>query len=145
MENEKINPAEALESVAKESSNDCPCMKLFSMMRDSAKQTHLWHFQTDNEAMHKQLQAYYEGIVDLVDEFVETYSGHYGRPSYSDQGNEIENFEGMEQVQSHFKEVFEVVDSIRSHAKVKDKPSLINIVDDIDTFINKTIYLLTFK
>jgi len=46
-----------------------------STLLHSATNTHFMHFQTESYAEHKALQMYYEGIVDLVDDFTEAYQG----------------------------------------------------------------------
>lgn len=154
-EKESIDPMKILSNVDEEEMKEevenikgCPCMLFFNTFRWSAKQTHLWHFQTDNRALHKELQKYYEGVIDIMDEFVETYSGHYGRPEMEEFSKTIENLDEEElesQIKDHFTVLFATVDGIRNHNQVKQKPSLVNIIDDLDTFLNKTMYLLTFK
>ena len=44
----------------------------------SRTQAHVFHLQTPSFAEHKALNDYYNGIVDLVDGFVESYQGKYG-------------------------------------------------------------------
>ena len=52
-----------------------------STLLASRDQAHIFHWQAQQEgsfAAHKALDEYYNGIVDLVDELVETYQGKYG-------------------------------------------------------------------
>ncbi len=44
----------------------------------SRTQAHIFHLQTPSFAAHTALQLYYEGIVPLVDGFVESYQGKNG-------------------------------------------------------------------
>ena len=43
----------------------------------SRTQAHIFHLQTQSYAQHKALQDYYDEIVELIDEYVETYQGKY--------------------------------------------------------------------
>lgn len=47
-------------------------------LMQSRNQAHIYHLQTESHAAHLALQAYYEGIVPLVDALVEGYQGRYG-------------------------------------------------------------------
>ena len=46
---------------------------------NSREQAHAFHLMTNSFAQHKALQAYYEGIVPLLDAWAEAYMGKYGR------------------------------------------------------------------
>jgi hypothetical protein len=48
-----------------------------STLFHSGTNAHFMHLQTDSYAKHKALQKYYEGIIDLVDTWAETYQGAY--------------------------------------------------------------------
>ena len=52
-----------------------------STLHQSRTQVHIWHHQTQGVGSfseHKALENYYEGIVPLVDGFVESVQGKYG-------------------------------------------------------------------
>lgn len=49
-----------------------------STLMSSRTQTHIFHLQTPSYSAHKALNKYYEDIVDLIDNFVESYQGKYG-------------------------------------------------------------------
>jgi DNA-binding ferritin-like protein len=54
---------------------------LMGTLMQSRTQAHIYHLQVTGEgsyAAHVALQAYYEGIVDLIDGIVESYQGRYG-------------------------------------------------------------------
>ena len=55
-------------------------VEFISQLHDSKQQTIVWHHQTTSYAEHKALNKYYDEIVDLIDELVESVSGVYGRP-----------------------------------------------------------------
>ena len=52
--------------------------KLISFLLHSRTQTHIFHLQTDSFAAHMALNAYYDGIIPLVDGLVESYQGKNG-------------------------------------------------------------------
>ncbi len=49
-----------------------------STLMASRTQAHIFHLQTPSFAAHMALQAYYEGIVPLIDGLVESYQGKNG-------------------------------------------------------------------
>jgi hypothetical protein len=49
------------------------------ILMNSREQAHAFHLTTNSFAQHKALQAYYEGIVPLLDDWAEAYMGKYGR------------------------------------------------------------------
>ncbi len=49
-----------------------------STLMSSRTQAHIFHLQTPSYSAHKALNEYYDGIVDLIDSFVESYQGKYG-------------------------------------------------------------------
>jgi hypothetical protein len=55
--------------------------QLFGLMLWSRDQTHYWHLQTDIEAMHLTLGAYYDGLLIEADRLAEALIGRMGRPT----------------------------------------------------------------
>lgn len=53
--------------------------KFVGLLMNSRTQAHSFHLTTSSFAEHKALQAYYEGIVPLLDAYAEAYMGKYGR------------------------------------------------------------------
>ena len=49
-----------------------------SYILHSRTQTHIFHFKTKSYAEHKALQGYYEGIIPLLDSYIEGFQGKYG-------------------------------------------------------------------
>jgi hypothetical protein len=111
--------------------------KFISTLMSSRTQAHIYHLQTTSYAAHKALQEYYEEIVDLIDEYVEAYqgkhgiiSGYTGAPTYREDDNLVTYFEGLR--------VY--VEKAREGLPQDDE--LLNVLDDIATLINTTIYKL---
>lgn len=53
--------------------------KYISALVNSRDQAHMFHLGTSSYAQHKALEDYYNGIVPLVDTYVEAYQGTYNR------------------------------------------------------------------
>lgn len=53
--------------------------KFVGLLMNSRTQSHAFHLTTKSYAEHKALQAYYEGIVPLLDAYAEAVMGKYGR------------------------------------------------------------------
>jgi hypothetical protein len=111
--------------------------KFISTLMSSRTQAHIYHLQTSSYAAHKALQEYYEEIVDLIDEYSEAYQGKYGiitgymgLSNYREDDNFITYFEGLR------------IYTERVRANLPQDDELINVLDDIATLINTTIYKL---
>jgi len=103
---------------------------------------HYAHFNTTSFAEHKALGEFYDGWLDLVDTFVETYQGRYQRivgqinvsaesgPDSVAYLNELRTFVSMEAMGI-------IVPAIDI--------DLANIIADMLGLINHTLYLLTLK
>lgn len=53
-----------------------------------SSQIRLWHWQTMNSPEHEYLGEFYEEWNKLIDRFVESYAGKYGRPASGITGNQ---------------------------------------------------------
>ena len=121
--------------------DDCSCTEIFSVLRWSATCTHYYHFVTDSYAEHKALNKYYDKITDLLDVFIEAYSGingkmtglpkHYDCQPYS----ESASIKHLEEVRRVLEEQYEKLES----------PNLKSEMDNILSLIDTTIYLLSLK
>jgi hypothetical protein len=79
--------------------------KFISTLLSSRQQAHIFHWQAKGEgsfAAHKALNEYYDEIVDLTDELVESYQGRYGiiygysgAPEYIEDSEYIIYFEAL--------------------------------------------------
>lgn len=50
----------------------------FNKLFEARDVAHVLHLQTKSYAEHKALNAFYEGILNFTDTFIETYQGQYG-------------------------------------------------------------------
>ena len=103
----------------------------------SATNTHFFHWSTNSYSQHKALQKYYEGIVDLVDTYVETYMGCY------------EQIKTFPSVYHQPKEPLKYLESLKNfvgeaNTDLPQKQELVNIVAEIQQLIDSTIYKLKY-
>lgn len=109
-------------------------------------QLRMMHWQTESYAAHVALGSLYDSLDELIDDFVETYSGKYGKPklesplsiSVADIGRiDPESFLGevAQFLQGKFSEEFD---------PSKDT-DIANIRDEMIGAVNKTRYLLRLK
>jgi hypothetical protein len=109
-------------------------------MLHSATTAHLQHFQVQGEgsyARHKALRSYYNNIVELVDNFTESYQGKYGLiesygEAYDFEKDPLESFEYMQDYVA------------TKRKKLPQDSELQNIVDEIADLINSTVYKLKY-
>jgi hypothetical protein len=118
---------------------------LFSKLFESREMAHIYHLQVNGEqgshAAHKTLQKYYEDVLDLIDELLETYQGQYGIVDGYDvidtndtrTKEKVEYFEGLAEFVKHGRK-----------AIVAEDTHLHSIIDDIVVLIYRTLYKLKF-
>ena len=113
-------------------------MALFAAtLLHSATNTHFFHWSTDSYSKHKALGNYYDAIVDLTDDLVETYMGCY------------EQITTFPSTYHQPKEPVKYLESLKNFvdAARKDLPQetqIQNIIDEIAQLIDSTLYKLRF-
>lgn len=116
--------------------------KFISTLLASREQAHVFHLRTKSYAAHKALQAYYEGIVPLLDDYAETYMGSAGRliqfPSTTLNRRVNTN---ANNTKVYFRLLFNRV----SRMKLPKNSYLQNIRDEIEALIKQTLYMLTLN
>jgi DNA-binding ferritin-like protein len=85
--------------------NSQPMADFVSTLLESRNQAHVFHWQVQGEgsdARHRALETYYDEIVDLIDELVESYQGRYGilrgykgNAEYLENQSELKYFEAL--------------------------------------------------
>lgn len=117
-------------------------VEFISRLHDSKQQSIVWHHQTTSYAEHKALNNYYDEILELIDELVESVSGVYGRPTgYS--VSTLQNYSGHEQLVKYYKGLYEFVQKERK--TIYQDSWIQNQVDEIAKLIAQTSYLLTLS
>ncbi len=104
----------------------------------SATVTHIMHLSTRSYAEHKALNEYYDGIVDLVDSFAESYQGKYGLIKEYPNGY-------TQKARIPLDYLTTVRDMVKEKREELPQDSeLQNSIDEITDLLNSTIYKLTF-
>jgi hypothetical protein len=107
----------------------------------SRTQAHIYHLQTPSFAAHMALQGYYDGIIDLVDGFVESYQGKYG--IVTGYGNiALQEYQSCEAMIMYFKTLCMFIE--KSREMIVPDSYLQNQIDTIVELIKSTIYKLRF-
>ncbi len=107
-------------------------------------QSKVYHWQTKIYNKHVASGAYYDAISPLIDQFIETYQGKYGRIMYTPVNITMQNITDKEfiNILNEFKQ-FLIVD-IPNIVDKKDA-DLITIRDEILAQTNQTIFLLNLQ
>lgn len=113
--------------------------RFVGMLMNSREQAHAFHLTTNSYAQHKALQAYYEGIVPLLDSWAEAYMGKYGRLKRITMNKRY--MTDPKKARAYFKSL---IARIRLVKLPKDS-YLKNIQDEIVALIRSTMYMLTLK
>lgn len=119
--------------------------KYIGLLMSSRNQAHVFHLTTKSYSAHKALQAYYEGIVPLLDAYAETYMGksNKNRPSLSGitLGINKRIISDAKFAHVYFLRLAVTLKKI----KLPRNPYLDNIRQEIDALVRQTIYMLSLK
>ncbi len=111
-------------------------------LMQSRNQAHIYHLQASGEgsyAAHKALQTYYETIIDLIDEIVESYQGRYGILSGYAMSGQLKEDNAY---YMYFHALSQFVEKIRTQCP---QDSFIqNEIDNVVKLIESTKYKLKF-
>ena len=121
---------------------DNPQEELLCEMLEASAQAKVFHWQTSSFAEHDALQEFYEGFNDLMDKFIESYQGCYGRIML---GCDLEVKPYTMDAPITFLESFKSYISGGARMLVISNSALTNILDEINGLVDQTIYRLTFK
>lgn len=108
-------------------------------------QLRIHHWQTPSYAEHKALGAAYEGLDDLIDTFVETYMGKYGKDTEQERTITLHGYEKSHPmpVLKYFEDY--LLDELPQELSKEKDTDLLNIRDEMLALLNKTKYLLTLN
>lgn len=114
--------------------------EMISLLLHSRTQTHTLHLQTESYPEHMALNAYYDGIGDIVDGLVESYQGKYGiikgYKSY-----DLVGYKSTESTINYLKDLCSKVEDLRDCCK---DTYIQNQIDTVCELINSTLYKLRF-
>lgn len=119
--------------------------KFFSKLFESKEMAHIYHLQVKGDqgsfAKHEALGAYYEDILDMIDDLIEVYQGQYGL---------IENYDVIDtkNISNKTPEDYfiEISDFVMIEKKCIDEKDthLHSLIDDVVCLLYKTLYKLKF-
>ena len=141
----EVVKTEQPEPQPQEGENAGSAVSLFSKLFESREMAHIYHLQVNGEqgshAAHTALNEYYDGILDLIDDLIETYQGQYGIVDGYDviDTNTTRTKEKVE----YFESLVEFVKHGRKAISAEDT-HLHSIIDDIVVLIYRTLYKLKF-
>ena len=141
-EEPKTEPTEQTESTEAGSP-----VKFFSKLLESREMAQVYHWTVKGDqgshAAHLALEAYYDGVIEHIDELVEVYQGQYEL---------IEGYDVIDTTETKSKDRLEYFQSIaqyikenRNSALSAEDTHLQNIIDEVVALLYKTIYKLKFN
>jgi hypothetical protein len=131
------NPSEGMENTPMDNFAD-----FVSYLKSAFDQSVVWHHQTNVYSMHKALNSFYDGILDLTDGLVESVSGIYGRPVDYAIVQPV-NYQNPEQVMAYFQACYAEIQQDRLN--IYQETWIQNQVDEIATLFAETLYLLSLN
>ena len=117
--------------------------ELASLFMHSRTQAHVFHLRVKGSgsyAAHLALQAYYEGIVPLIDLVAENYQGKYGLIEFEEVEG-LDNNAAIDNIVNYFSKLIEALDKLRKDEKLQSS-SIQNQIDTIDELLSSTKYKL---
>jgi len=113
---------------------------IVSGMLHSRTQIHIYHLQTKSFAVHKALNDYYDGVVDLFDGLVESYQGKHGIvEDYKCDG--YDNYTSVNSAIEYLQKLDKTIEGSRKSVK---ESFIQNQIDTVQELIYSTIYKLKF-
>jgi hypothetical protein len=136
-----------LEQPVEETQNLSDASKFLSKLFESRQMAHVYHLTVKGDmgsyAAHVALGVYYDNILELLDELIETYTGQY---------NIIEEYETIDTIDTkskpyieYFEELVMFVKSTRYTAISEEDTHLQNIIDEVVGLIYRTLYKLKYN
>jgi hypothetical protein len=107
------------------------------------QQLRIFHWQSDTYAQHKAFGKAYENLDELVDDFIETYMGIFGKSKPTTQFTFVLDPFTNDNVNYAVNE-FEIYLKDMNY-EIEEYTDLLNIRDSILGEVNKLKYLLTLK
>lgn len=106
-------------------------------------QLRIHHWQTPSFAEHKALGKAYEALDALIDSFVETHMGKYGKDTEQERTITLHGYEKTHPmpVLKYFEDY--LLNELPSELDREKDSDLLNIRDEMISIINTTKYLLT--
>jgi DNA-binding ferritin-like protein len=119
-------------------------MKLITPFLKIQQQLRIFHWQTDSYAQHKAFGKAYEEFDDLIDTFVETYIGKYGKVKAKLTYNiELDNL--TDNYMTYIDDYITYLISLNNELDSSKDSDLLNIRDEMLAVLNRLKYLLSLS
>jgi len=105
------------------------------------QQFRILHWQTKSYARHKAYGDFYDSFSGLMDDFIETHMGKYGRVKTGGK-IEISNMNDV-QIKDYLEEIEQFLIELSEEYDERKDSDLLNIRDEMLGSVNKLKYLLT--
>lgn len=103
------------------------------------------HWQTSSYSKHKAYGEIYDNLGDLIDTFVESMMGKYGRPQFESEFSIMFQDISFISIQKFMDGITEFLVAITDELDSKYDTDLLNLKDEMLGEINKLKYLLTLN
>ena len=135
------------EQPVEETQNLSEASKFFSKLFESREMAHVYHLSVKGDmgsyAAHVALGAYYEGILEFIDELIETYQGQYELVESFDMINTIDT--KTKPPIEYFEELVMFIKSTRNTSLSAEDTHLQNVIDEVVGLIYRTLYKLKYN
>lgn len=118
-------------------------MELIQFFVQLQQQFRILHWETKSYARHKAYGDIYGSLDDLVDTFMETYMGKYGRPKFDSINIELMSMKNVK-INDLINNGIDFLNGLSNELTDKDT-DLLNIRDEMVGELNKLKYLLTLE
>jgi len=148
-EQEEINifRPELEEQPTEETQNLSEASKFFSKLFESREMAHVYHLSVKGDmgshAAHLALGVYYEGILEFIDELIETYQGQCELVESFDMINTIDT--KTKPPIEYFEELVMFIKSTRNTYLSAEDTHLQNVIDEVVGLIYRTLYKLKYN
>jgi len=105
----------------------------------SVTTAHICHWKTESYSQHIALAEYYDSVSDLLDSFVESFQGKYGVLTNFTSGYEPPN---SAPPVMYLLELRNMIESFRAMTNFPTDSELQNLVDEIVSLLDSTIFKL---
>lgn len=138
----KLMSSDYSQPMSENESSESPQEELLCEMLEASAQARVFHWQTSSFAEHEALGDFYESFDPLMDKFIESYQGCYGRIMLGcDMEVKPYTMDAPVAFMSSFKEYV----SGEARMLVMGNSALLNILDEIKSLADQTLYRLTLK
>ena len=124
--------------VHKEAEGSDPLMQFVMCMLHARTNAHLQHWMTASRSDHQALNFFYDGVVDILDTFVESFQGEYGKIHDVIDGYVFPTGKPLD----YFRALAAEMDSLRKQDGFPQESWIQNIVDELRALVSQTIYQL---